>query len=293
MKTAGGGYGLKPDVGKTGTRFSVRFRRMAIFRHFHRDGEMSAMTKKHLTLILIAVAVLSPLLSYLGSHAFFEWGGNTALRWCIYLVRFFILLAVLVVPAYLICKRGSAAGWKRLILVLTAVAVFCPLLACVVSHAFFGEGVNTVLRLSICLVEILILGSGLFAAVAVPANLASERGSITGQKRLNITLIALALLCPYFFYLGIFIGLVYFDKDGMALLAALPVYGSGPIGTAAALTFLVTNIKHFKKTENRPALLLLLVSLFINICHIVTFSRFFKMFYIDVRSLGPIFQIFW
>ena len=85
------------------------------------------MTKKHLTLILTAAAVLSPLLSYLGFHAFFEWRANNALCWIICLVLFSISLAVFAVPAYLICKRGSAAGRKRLNIILTTLAVLCPL----------------------------------------------------------------------------------------------------------------------------------------------------------------------
>ena len=88
---------------------------------------MSAMTKKHLTLILTAAAVLSTLLSYLGFHAFFEWRANDAPLWSICLVLFSISLAVLAVPAYLICKRGSAAGRKCLNIILTTLAVLCPL----------------------------------------------------------------------------------------------------------------------------------------------------------------------
>ena len=88
---------------------------------------MSAMTKKHLTLILTAAAVLSTLLSYLGFHAFFEWRVNDARLWSICLVLFSISLAVLAVPAYLICKHGSAAGRKCLNIILTTLAVLCPL----------------------------------------------------------------------------------------------------------------------------------------------------------------------
>ena len=83
--------------------------------------------KKHLTLILAAAAVLCPLLSCLGFHALFERDGNTALHWSICLVLLFISLAVLAVPAYLICRRGSAAGRKRLNIILTTLAVLCPL----------------------------------------------------------------------------------------------------------------------------------------------------------------------
>ena len=97
--------------------------------------------------------------------------------------------------------------------------------------------------------------------IAVSAMLAMNKKTL---KKLNYTLIFIAIFTPLLFCMGISICLV--EKQSLAWLAALCFTIPGPIGSTAVLIFLIINFKRLKKTAYwlgfLPLLALFLVNLF-------------------------------
>ncbi len=97
---------------------------------------------------------------------------------------------------------------------------------------------------------------------------------MTRQKLLNIILIAIAIFGPVLFSMRYFI---YFQIS--VIFSVFCFIGAGPLGAIAVLTFLIVNIKHFKKPIALLTLPLLAVLLCANVYSFHPVYRYFEIFY--------------